>query len=271
MSRKNIKTAVFYIFLLFTSILYLSCSMFTESWAKRAARNQYDVLKNASTEELADIAGEAQFSHPDTAAAIMDLLGEKGSALRDLSVEKKEKVLTASMSASIPLSSLKKLADNNVFLSGGGTPSSNSALIKNLSAAVNRFNPHVFEIILQDPEAMRSADPASLANATAAAFLQLIYSVGFENIKNNIIASGSAVDVMTQDTDTVITKMLSAAPNPAHAKTLRAAVEAAKLLSGATGAFAAKDANGIPVVRNVPSDVKVLGVLPFSDILAALK
>ena len=55
MSRKNIKTAVFYIFLLFTSILYLSCSMFTESWAKRAARNQYDVLKNASTEELADI------------------------------------------------------------------------------------------------------------------------------------------------------------------------------------------------------------------------
>ena len=76
---------------------------------------------------------------------------------------------------------------------------------------------------------------------------------------------------MTQDTDTVITKMLSAAPNPAHAKMLRAAVEAAKLLSGATGAFAAKDANSIPVVRNVPSDVKVLGVLPFSDILAALK
>lgn len=93
MSRKNIKTAVFYTFLLFTSILYLSCSMFTESWAKRAARNQYDVLKNASTEELADIAGEAQFSHPDTAAAIMDLLGEKGSALRDLSVQKKKKCL----------------------------------------------------------------------------------------------------------------------------------------------------------------------------------
>ena len=274
MSRKNIKTAVFYIFLLFASILYLSCSMFTESWAKRAVRNQYDVLKNASTKELADIAGEAQFSHPDTAAAIMDLLGEKGSALRDLSVQKKEKVLTASMSASIPLSSLKKLADNNVFLSGGGTPSSNSALIKNLSAAVNRFNPHVFEIILQDPEAMRSADPASLANATAAAFLQLIYSAGFENIKNNIVASGSAVDVMTQDTDTVITKMLGTVSNPAYAKnakTLIAAVEAAKLLSGATGAFAAKDANRTPVVRNVPSDVKVLGVLPFSDILAALK
>lgn len=271
MSHKNIKTAIFYAFLLFISILYLSCNMFTESWAKKSARNQYNVLKDASVEDLANIAGEAQFSHPDTAAAIMDLLGEKGSALGDLSIQKKEKVLTASMGASVPLSSLKKLADNNIFLSGSGSSSSNSALIKNLSAAVNHFNPRVFEILLQDPDAMRNADPTALANATAAAFLQLIYSVGFDNLKNNITASGSAVDVMTQDTNAIITKMLGTTPNPTHKKTLEAAIQAAKLLSGATGAVAAKDAKGVSVTRKIPSDVKVLGVLPFSTILAALK
>lgn len=261
--KKNMFGKVVLLFLsLSVFFLFSACQMFTTSWGTKLQRNQQDVLKKASASDLLAFTQGSNASNPDTIKAVLNLLSTKSSEeLRGLSLSEKEIALTLALDATLPVKKISQIAEDADNLTDDP-----DKVMRNLLKETDTFDTKASRELLKDPEAMRKADPNVLANAAVAVMLQVTAkNGGYDKIKSNI--GSQEVDFNgTEDAGAIVTKMLGTGGSSEDRAALEAAVNTAMLLQGSSRA---KDSDGKPVSRPGLKDVKLLGLMPLSDILDA--
>lgn len=252
--------------------LFSACQMFTTSWGKAFQRNQQDFLKKASASELLAFSQGANASSPETVKAVLNLLSEKSPAeLKSLSLSDKEAALNLTLDAALPMKKISQIASEaqNITNGNGGGEDFMRKLLKDTDS----FDTRASVELLGDRTAMEKAAPDVLANAAVAVIVQVAAKNDYDKIKAKIDSSDVDFESSTQTAQDIVNKMLGAADTDGAIGTaedraaLKAAVNVAKLLSGATNATAS---DGKKVTRTLNTDnVKLLGAVPLKNILSA--
>lgn len=162
---KRIITSIVVLSLLFS---FISCNFFTTSWASGLQRDLSSMLKKESTEELAKLAGDSQYNtDPDTAAAILDALGDKDQdEIASLSTSEKEDILDLAITATIPIDLLSDLID-----ALESDDISVEDLVDLLGDNMTSFDTTAIQTILNDPD---DVSTESLVTASAALIAQVL-------------------------------------------------------------------------------------------------
>lgn len=246
-------------------IFFFSCTMFTTSLAKGARRNQKNMLKNLSASDLIAFSKDPYAADPKTVSAILELLGTDKGELKSLPLEDKEQVLTLLPEVSLPMKSIKAIAeDAREMMNEGTTEEQGKKFVEKLMDNVQSIDTAAASTLLSDGDVMKNADPGKLATGAVTLMMQVVKNVGYETVKNNVSTSGGSIDFKNDMADDIITKMLGASGSASDREAFKAAVSAAKLLSGDSQV---KDSDGKPVDRVItPSEVKVYGI-SLGDIL----
>ena len=268
MKKKSFEKIVFISLCFSVSVLFSACQMFTTSWGTKLQRNQQEFLKKASASDLLAFTQGANASKSETVKAVLNLLSQKDpEELKKLPVADKETALKLTTDATLPMEKIGEIAAQAGNLAS--TPDEMGKIVKKLSDNMGTFDTKASAQLLSDPEAMRKADPNVLANAAVSLIAQVAAkNGGYDKIKNNIQTAGGSIDFKNHSADDIVGKMLGASASQEDKAALKAAVNAAKLLSGAGDA---KDSAGNTVPKRDidPEKVKLLGIKPLSDILKA--
>ncbi|WP_428770778.1 hypothetical protein V1L52_02760 [Treponema sp. HNW] len=267
--KKKFENVLFICHCVLFLILFSSCQMFTTSLGKPFQRNQKDFLKKASASELLAFSQGPNASNNETVKAVLDLLSEKApEELKALPLGDKEAALNLTLDATLPMKKVSQILEEAQTLTGGGGGNPEQ-LVKNLLNGIDTFDTTASTQLLSDNEAMKNAKPDALANAAVAVIVQVAAkNGGYDKIKQNIQAGGGNLSFKDDTADTIVTKMLGASASQEDKDTLKAAVNAAKLLSGAANA---QDSAGQTVTRPGldPKNIKLLGAVPLESILGA--
>lgn len=265
--KKNMSGKVVLLFVCVSVLVVFSaCTMFTTSWGTKLQRKQQDVLSNASASELLAFSQGANASNPETVRAVLNLLSTKNpEELRGLGLSDKEAVLNLTLDATLPMEKISEIASEVTnSASNSGKP---DELVKKLLTETDTFDTTASVNLLSDPDTMKNADPGVLANASVAVILQVAAKNGvYDKIQQNI--GGGSVDFKENTADEIVNKMLGSEGSQKDKDALKAAVNVAKLLSGAENA---QDSAGNTVKRPglAPDQINLLGVVPLNSILGA--
>lgn len=263
--EKNILLSLFFSAL----VLFSACQMFTTSWGKGLQRNQQNFLKKASASELLAFSQGAYASGNETVKAVLNLLSQKDpEELKNLPVSDKETALKLTTDATLPMEKIREIAAEVTDSGSSASPDSADKIVKKLLGNIDSFDTKAPVELLGDPVTMQNAKPSVLANAAVSVILQVAAkNGGYDKIKQNITDNGGNIDFKTQTAESIVNKMLGAgSASTEDGKALMAAVNTAKLLSGASNA---EDSAGKPVTRPGidPKAIKLLGLMPLNDIL----
>lgn len=266
--KKNMSGKVVLLFVCVSVLVVFSaCTMFTTSWGTKLQRKQQDVLSNASASELLAFSQGANASNPETVRAVLNLLSTKNpEELRGLGLSDKEAVLNLTLDATVRMEKISEIASEVTnSASNSGKP---DELVKKLLTETDTFDTTASVNLLSDPDTMKNADPDALANAAVAVIVQVAAKNGYEKIKQNIQAGGGVDFGSAETAEQIVDKMLGPSASQEDKDTLKAAVNAAKLLSGAANA---QDSAGQAVTRPGldPKNIKLLGAVPLESILGA--
>lgn len=254
--------------LLFTSF---SCNLYTSSLGNDLARNQLKVLKNASVSTLADIAAGVESANPETAAAIMELLGNKNGELTNLNIEQKEAILNLALDTTVPISTLTNIAKPLIDdLNGNVSDDDARKIVTDMLNSVNTFDTTALTTLLSDKDAMENADPSVLANAAVATIAQV--GAKLDGDVDAFIDSDKNIDFKNETTDEIVKKLLEdkdgkpLTTSEEDKDALIAAVNVVKMLQDPSNP-SSNDA-GVTRPDLDPQDVKLLGLFSLDDILS---
>lgn len=246
-----------------------SCDLYTSSIGENVVRDQSEVLKNASASALAEMAAGVESANPETAVAIMELLGNKKDELKSLTIEEKEAILNLALDTTVSIGKLTEIAKP---LLDGGSISDDDAkkIVKDILNNVNSFNTDALTTLLEDPDTLKNADPSVLANAAIASIAQVATNVGVEKFTDDALNINFEEDTP----DDIVNKLLGTDGTEEDKDELLAAITVVKLLQDPANHFGTNgtDSAGKVVTRNdiKPEDVKLLGLVSLDDILKGL-